>query len=385
MKKKKTIIVLLVVSIVSIYAEKLQVSPMEDLNITAGVGYDINKGLNGDVEYIVPIAIYDFKTDGKEGAGSSIKNSTKIINGSDISSSIIKTKANSIAEIRQQRQLKTSKPFTIGTPKITIIGEEQAFYGIRNIVNILFFNANVNDKVIFTVGKGKAEDILRVKVAGYPSAADYMEGIVRNGTNYNFFNTEYNLLNIYVTLDSEGKNLVLPYLEIKDENIAITGMALFKRDKMAYVIPMGEGKIMNMLREKNGKGILSLQEGPDKYINYDATVKRKVKCNKIKGKYEFIIDLEFQGDIIENTLYKSMKKESEKEFEELISKKIETKCYDFLCKMKNSYKIDCLNLGMYAAAQYGRESGVDWNKEVSNSDIKVNVVVKIDKIGIGQY
>ena len=128
-----------------------------------------------------------------------------------------------------------------------------------------------------------------------------------------------------------------------------------------------------------------MQEGPDKYINYDATVKRKVKCNKIKGKYEFIIDLEFQGDIIENTLYKSMKKESEKEFEELISKKIETKCYDFLCKMKNSYKIDCLNLGMYAAAQYGRESGVDWNKEVSNSDIKVNVVVKIDKIGIGQY
>ncbi|MBU3099088.1 MULTISPECIES: Ger(x)C family spore germination C-terminal domain-containing protein [Clostridium] len=385
MKKKKIIIVLLVVSIVSIYAEKLQVSPVEDLNITAGVGYDINKGLNGEVEYRVPITIYDFKTKGKEGAGSSIKNSTKIIKGSDVSSSIIKTKANTIAEIRQQRQLNASKPFTIGTPKITIIGEEQAFYGIKNIVNILFFNANGNDKVIFAVGKGKAEDILRVKVDGYPSAADYMEGIVRHGTNYNFFNTEYNLLNIYVTLDSEGKNLVLPYLEIKDKNIAITGMALFKGDKMAYVLPMEEGKIMNMLREKNGKGILSLQESPDKYINYDATVKRKVKCNKIKGKYEFIIDLEFQGDIIENTLYKSMKKESEKEFEELISKKIEMKCYDFLCKMKNSYKIDCLNLGMYAAAKYGRESGVDWNDEVSNADIKVNVVVNIDKIGIGQY
>ncbi|MCB2339326.1 Ger(x)C family spore germination C-terminal domain-containing protein [Clostridium estertheticum] len=385
MKKKKIIIVLLVVSIVSIYAEKLQVSPMENLNITAGVGYDINKGLNGDVEYRVPITIYDFKTKGKDGTGSSIKNSIKIIKGSDISSSIIKTKANTIAEIRQQRQLNASKPFTIGTPKITVIGEEQAFYGITNIVNILFFNANVNDKAIFAVGKGKAEDILRVKVAGYPSAADYMEGVVRHGTNYNFFNSEYNLLNIYVTLDSEGKNLVLPYLEIKDKNIAITGMALFKGAKMAYVIPMGEGKIMNMLREKKGKGILSLQEGPDKYINYDATVKRKVKCNKIKGRYEFIIDLEFQGDIIENTLYKSMKKESEKEFNELISKKIEMRCYDFLCKMKNSYKVDCLNLGMYAAAKYGRESGVDWNKEVSNSDIKVNVVVNIDKIGIGQY
>ncbi|MBU3114133.1 Ger(x)C family spore germination protein [Clostridium lacusfryxellense] len=385
MKKKKVIIVLLMVIIASIYAGKLKVSPMEDLNITAGVGYDINKDLNGDVEYRVPITIYDFKTKGKGGEGSSIQNSTKTRKVNDISSTTIKTEANTIAEIRQQRQLNTSKPFTIGTPKITIIGEEQAFYGIKNIVNILFFNANINDKVIFTVGKGKAEDILRVKVDGYPSSADYMEGMVKYATNYNFLNSDYNLLNIYVTLDSEGKNLVLPYLEIKDENIAIKGMALFKGDKLAYVLPMEEGKIMNMLREKKGKGILSLQEGPDKYINYDVTVKKKVKCNKTGGKYEFIIDLDFKGDIIENTLYKTIKKENEKEFERLMSKKIEIMCYDFLGKMKNDYKIDCLNLGMYAAAKYGRESGVDWNKEVSNSDIKVNIVVNIDRIGIGQY
>lgn len=40
---------------------------------------------------------------------------------------------------------------------------------------------------------------------------------------------------------------------------------------------------------------------------------------------------------------------------------------------------------MCAAAKYGRETGIDWNEEVSNADIKVNVVVKIDKIGTGQY
>ena len=162
-------------------------------------------------------------------------------------------------------------------------------------------------------------------------------------------------------------------------------MALFKGNKMAYVLPMEESKIMNMLREKKGKGILSLQKGPDKYINYDAMVKRKVECNKREGKYEFDIELGFQGDIIENTLYKDMKKENEKEFEELMGKKTEKMCNDFLNKMKNVYKIDCLNLGEYAAAKYGRETDVDWNKEVTNADIKVSVKVKIDKIGIGQY
>ena len=37
MKKKKIIIIFLVVLIVSIYAEKLQVTPMEEFNIPAGL------------------------------------------------------------------------------------------------------------------------------------------------------------------------------------------------------------------------------------------------------------------------------------------------------------------------------------------------------------
>jgi len=378
-KKKKIVIVFLVALIASVYGGKLQVTPIEDLNIVGAYGYDIKKEVNGNVEYRVPFTIYNFKKKGVGGAGSAIDEIT------EQSSSILKGEASSFGETRQQRQLWSSKPFIIGTEKISIIGEEQAVHGILNIVNILFSNANVNDKIAFSVCKGKAENILRFKVEGYPSSADYMDGMIKHATVYNFLSTEYNLLNIYVTLDSEGENLVLPYLEIKGENIAFTGMALFKDDKMAYVLPMGEGKIMNMLREKKGKGILTLQEGPDKYINYDAEVKKRVKCSKINGKYKFIIELDFQGDIIENTLYKNIKKENEKEFEELMGKKIEEMSYDFLQNMKNVYKIDCLNLGMVAAAKYGRETGVDWNEEVMNSDIKVNVKVKIDKIGIGQY
>ncbi|MBU3129252.1 Ger(x)C family spore germination protein [Clostridium tagluense] len=381
MKKKKIIIMCLVALIFPVYAEKLNVVPMEQLNIVAGFGYDIVKELNGNVQYSIPFSIYDFSKREKKGAKSTDEKEEITEQGS----SNIKAKASSIGETREQRQLNSSKPIIIGTEKIAIISEEAANYGIKDIINILFANAKTNDSDFFSVCKGKAEDILRFKVEGYPSSADYMEGIIRNSTDYNFLSINYSLWNIYVALDSEGENLVLPYLEIKDEKICITGMALFKGDKMAYVIPMEESKIMNMIREKKGKGILSLQEGPDKYINYDAMVKRKVKCNKTEGKYEFIIELDFKGDIINNTLYKDMKKENESEFEQLMEKKIENMCYGFLNKMKNVYKIDCLNLGMVAAAKYGRETGVDWNKEVSNADIKVNVKVEIDKMGIGQY
>jgi Ger(x)C family germination protein len=385
MRKKNIVVIILIMIVASIYGEKLQVSPMEDLNIMAGIGFDINKDVYGNVKYSAPFTLYDFKSKERGGTNSRGKIESKSDRNSEQSSSIINAEADNIGETRGERQLKSSKPFTIGTERIAIIGEEQATYGILKMVNILFFNAKINDSDIFSVCKGKAEDILKFKLQGYLSSADYMEGMVRHSTNYNFLGSQYNLLNIYVTLDSEGKNLVLPYLEIKEETIALTGMALFKGDRLAYTLPMEEGKIMNILREKKGKGILSLQEGPDKYINYDAMVKRKVKCNKIQGKYEFIIELDFKGDIIGNTLYKEMKKENEKEFEVLMGKKIEKLSYDFLYKMKNTYKVDCLNLGTYAVAKYGRETGVDWNDEVSKADIKVKVEVKIDKLGVGQY
>ena len=385
MKNKKIVIIFLVALIGLVYAEKSKVISMEELYIASGHGYDINKDLNGKVQYSIPFSVYEFKEKGKVDVGGTAGNATNIKEVSEQSSNIIKSKANSIGQASEERQLNSSKPIIVGTEKIAIISEESAGYGILNIINMLFSNATTNDREIFLVCKGKAEDILAFKVKGYPSSADYMVGMIKNAANYNFLSNNYTLMNIYVALNSEGENLVLPYLEIKDRNINFTGMALFKGNKMAYVLPMEESKIMNMIRVEKGKGILSLKEGADKYINYDAMVKKKVKCSKRKEKYEFVIDLDFQGDIINNTLYKDMKKENEKEFEELMEKKIEEMCNGFLDKIKNVYKVDCLNLGMYAAAKYGRETWVNWDEIVSNSDIKVNVNVKIDKFGIGQY
>jgi hypothetical protein len=68
-----------------------------------------------------------------------------------------------------------------------------------------------------------------------------------------------------------------------------------------------------------------------------------------------------------------------------MEEKIEKMCYNFLEKMKKDYKVDCLELGRVAAATYGRNTGVDWNEIVSNSDIKVNVKVNIDRYGRGDF
>jgi hypothetical protein len=63
-------------------------------------------------------------------------------------------------------------------------------------------------------------------------------------------------------------------------------------------------------------------------------------------------------------------------------------CMDFIGKMQSQYKIDVLELGRVAAANFGRGTGTDWNEVICNVDltnIKVNVNVKVDNMGRGDY
>ena len=117
------------------------------------------------------------------------------------------------------------------------------------------------------------------------------------------------------------------------------------------------------------------------------TGKRKIECYKQGDKYNFIIDITLKGTVINNEMYVDMMKDikKKKEFEKDMAKSIEKQCDDFIKIMKNDYKIDCLGLGREAAAKYGRQKVIDWNKVVCSSDIKVNVKVMVDLQGRGDY
>ena len=192
---------------------------------------------------------------------------------------------------------------------------------------------------------------------------------------------------MYVRVDSEGRNLVLPYLEIINNKITLTGMAAFKKDKMVAKIPMEEARYMNILRENKVKGILTLQKDSLNLISSYGESKRKVHCEKINGKYKFTIDLEFKGQVITNTMYKDFMinpKTVEKYTHEL-EEQTKERCNEFINKMQNMYKTDCLELGRDAAATFGRNPETDWDNIVCNAEIIVNVKVKVNNLGRGQF
>lgn len=352
---------------VAIYTFNQNVKTIEEYEISSGFGNDIERNFEDQVVYSVPYSIYDFQ------------------NENENKSFIKEGKAKSIGETRGDRSLKSGKAPLVGLQKIIIISEEQAEIGIKAIVNILFSNPKMNDRSLFIVCKGNALDILNFKVTGCASSSDFIEGMIKRLSKIDFFLDEYSLLNTYVALDAEGRNLAFPYLELINNELKISGMTVFKEDKMLYNLDLEKSKIMNMLRGNKSRGTATLVADKYKSVSYSAQIKRHVKCQKKDDGYLFNIQIDCLANIISSKDYKVLDSDAKKKLEQLIKKDLQEGFTSFINTMQNEYKLDMLQLGFIAASKYGKDTGVDWDEEVSKSKISIDVKVKVQNSERGEY
>ncbi|MGH4120495.1 Ger(x)C family spore germination protein [Clostridium sp.] len=370
MNKKKYFIIIIGVFIYVFIMIGQERVAIEAVATISGIGYDIERKGEDIIEYSIPINTNVYKSSGTQ------------------ENVLFNDKGQNLGEIIQKRQQKMDKKFVQGQEQIILISEGYARYGLETLIEDRFRNPETNSKAYMAVCKGKAEDFLKYNKKGYSNASEYMSGLIEFYSNYSFFSNNYKIMDAYVRIGAEGRSLTLPYIELTEEGIEITGMAIFKDDKMVHLADIHKSKILNILKNDNVRGILSLQKSSKEYIDFDAaSKKRKVKCYKQGEKYSFNIYLTFTGAVTNNEMYADMKADinKKKEFEKDMEKSIEKQCDEFIKTMKSDYKVDCLSLGREAAAKYGRQKMTDWNKVVSNAEIKVYVVVNADLQGRGDY
>ncbi len=344
--------------------------PAENLDIPAGFALDLVTDQEGNKSYISSVDVYTFNKQ------------------DEIGHYVLSGKGTFLPETRENRQLKGNHKFIYGLEKVMLVSEAVARNGIGNLLDILFSNQYMHDMGWLIVCKGKAADYLSLKVGDYPSSSDYIEGMINNSKEQNFFSDNYKIMDAYVRVGAEGRSLVLPYLEIRNGLLQISGSAIFKKDRMLEIHDMEDTKIMNFLREDKARGILILGKEFDKQVALFGTVRRKVRSQRDEdGKFIFEIDLTYTGEVISNTLYPDYlgKVDAVHDLEVALAKDTERKAKAFIEKMQKEYKIDCLDLGREAAAKYGRGKVKDWNVAVSESEIKVKVTVKAAAFGRGQY
>lgn len=374
MKKNsfRLIIILWFITLLSLPIK--HVEPVENKSVEIGVAFDVsdvNDINNNNYSYKVTrnVSIY-----------SDINNVLFSQNIEGIGYSIGKT--------REDRQNRDNKIPLQGMEKVYLFSEKQCLLGIKPCVDILFKNPSLSDNGIFAVCSGEGKDILDFKIPGYISSLDYIYGLIKNSNSSNFFPETYYMSNVHVRMDAEGRNFVVPYIDIKDNTPYIWGNALFIKDKLKSKIDINETKIMNLLRENNTKGIISINYSLKDYIDFECISRRKIKCEKKDGRWIFTINLNLKGNIVNNEINNNIINDDNviKTFEQLLADKVEKDCSNFINNIQHKYMTDWLELGKYAVAKYGRKTDIDWNEEIiNNSDIVVKVNVTINNLGRGDY
>lgn len=355
---------LLIIALIAYFISGVNRVPVEKISVASAIGYDIEQRIDGITIHSVPITTYNVD----EKMNSSTTNVSK---------------GKTLAETREDRQRLIDKKFLLGFERVYIVSEAMAMHGIKEVLDVLIHHPQVNDTALFCVCKGKAEDIMKLKVEGYPSSGDFIEGLIKSSVEYNFYSKNNKLIDQILRVNSEGRSMVIPYIEVKEGNIIMSGLAVFHKEKLVKVVDIKDTKTLNLLRENNVTGMLTKEDENEKYVNFYGKSKRKVQCYKEGNNYRFVINLNITGDVTANEKYDDIinNPDNQKSIEEELAKQVKAKCEDYLQKIKNEYKIDCLELGRVAAAKYGRDKGTDWDKIVVSSKIEVNVKVKIDKVG----
>ncbi|WP_432666925.1 Ger(x)C family spore germination protein [Wukongibacter baidiensis] len=363
MKPFKNIIVVMIIIYTAIFLPGCHGKhPIEELSIATGFGYDIEKG--DEIKLVDPAEFLLIKKKDETG------------------SVMLAGEGASISLIVENRRSKQSKTFTFGTEIVFIISEERAEFGTKDIIEDLLRTPEVNINAAIAICKGKSEDLFSLK-AETDTISEQLFEMLKFSYEGNFYSKCNSINDFLVMYHQQGREVYLPYIEIINERPQLTGTAVFKDDKMIRRIPMKEAKLINILRDSDGKGYLSIQsDEPLEYLDLEGENKVKVKVSNKGDKLKYDILVTILADLRIDTLNdKEFTKEQLSKVEKLFEEKLQKDLNKVVKKVQEEYGVDCLDLGKYAIAKYGRDSGYDSQEHFSNADIQVHVKVKIKSTG----
>ncbi len=366
--KNKIVLIVILFILSTVYGHNLK--SIEDLNLPIGLGIDVDTESGRLPIYKYYSVVYNYNTP-------------------DVTNFIYKGFGTNFNEIKTQWQAQMNKKLLIGSEKIYLLSEAFASKGIKNFIDDYVKEPIAQDRGHVVICDGDPNDLLEYTIEGYPSSVDYMEEILNNIGDMDFFYYDnYKLIDVYVRFYAEGRSIVLPTIRKKDKYFELSGLAIFKKDKMIGKIDMDKCRWFNMLREDQTKGIYIMDYGEGQSIDYLLNTKKKVQVKKNEdGEYSFLIKLDVRADVLSNKSDRDIFGDLEEQLKAVEELKIEIRkhCIKSLYDTVYKYNVDCLSLGKYAAAYYGRKIVDDWDQVISDSDIEISVNVKIDRQGRSDY
>ena len=189
---------------------------------------------------------------------------------------------------------------------------------------------------------------------------------------------------------------VAPIIKLGDEQIEITGTALFNSDKMVGKIDISHSGLLLGLMNRHKLMTYFLEEKTDQLALEQKTIKgkhkglaieirstrRKVDIKFDKGIPVIDISLHYKTDIANNvSQYRMDDKKSQEELERELSESITRECMTLVKYMQEAGS-DPIGLGEMIRSRYNSYwKSINWKDVYRDAKINVNVKVKVSTYG----
>lgn len=300
------------------------------------------------------------------------------------------TTANTIGDSRNKSTAQSPKSLAFGTLQVIIYGRQTSIYGLKELSNIYIRSAQAKGNTLIAVANDTAEGLLNTKIE-QTTTPMHITNLLKY-TSKDTFIPYVTFYQFFINSYSIGQNPIVPVLSVieNDSSIAIIGTGIFKKDKLIGQIDLKQTRDLVLLRGIKSQGQIPFTVVKEGGIIDKGTVHvkntRKVKVYKNQDSYTFIINIKLKGNLIEhyNNSQLTSNKELLSDIQLSVKNDITASCKDFINKMQDNFKVDCIDISRYALAKWRNEllTDIDHENFIENVTIIPQVDVKISNIGI---
>jgi spore germination protein len=227
MKKLYILILFLFISLVGCTQSKV----LDELGLTTLVGYDL-----GSEDGVTATAVI-------LQVNPELQSNVEVISAED------QTSKGTSAKINR----KNSQKIMFGQMRVSLYGEELSKEGIGHYIETLSRNPSMSSSIIMAVVDGQTKSLLGYQYQNIENIGEHIFKLLEQNVKYEHMipSTLHEVSHDYY---SAGTDISMPVIKRNDESVEISGVAIYKRDKMVGQLSAEDSFYVKLIRDNYDSG-----------------------------------------------------------------------------------------------------------------------------------
>ncbi|AZB43096.1 Ger(x)C family spore germination protein [Bacillus sp. FJAT-42376] len=281
-------------------------------------------------------------------------------------------------QIRQKLQNESTKPIVIGRVGVVLFSENLAEHGISRLLDNLQRDPEIGRDIYLALAESSAKQIINGKYSGSIPTSNYIFDLIQQSMKQSL--PKINLHGFLYRYYGKGLDAFMPIVRQADGKLMVTGIGIFKGDKLVQLINTEDAYYLKMTSDKIKKGILEIKYKGENLSIENLFSKPHVKIINRNGQYEAELTLKIKGKISEGAGLRMTSQKVMNGVERVTAEKVEKK----LNQLVESFRENQVDpIGFKRKAMQSRSfSKKKWDQQYAEMPVRVHTDVTILHAGI---